>query len=181
MNRLIYHLLSSRFGARLEIQILMRQTAKAFREDGCASKSPLFRKHSRDCCLNTYARFTADTARRAINNGQDMKHLHHRLYHMARHLGTQLRRRLKPENDQECQDIIALLYRNIGINIKESSPGEFTVQKCYFSTFYTPDICAVISAIDQGIFAGIYGRGKLTFQERITEGRYACKAFLFSK
>ncbi|MCD7735553.1 MAG: hypothetical protein LUI07_01060, partial [Lachnospiraceae bacterium] len=105
----------------------------------------------------------------------------HRLYHMARHLGTQLRRGLKPENERECQAVIALLYRNIGIKIQESSPGEFTVQKCYFSTFYTPEICAVISAIDQGIFAGIYKKGSLTFRERITEGRHTCKAFLFNK
>ncbi len=215
MNRLIYHLLSSKLGARLEIQILMRQTAKAFCEDGilrnhhCPESDPRIagqrnprpsarisagRKNqafgdgqllhpsvrlSKQELLDTYARFTADAARRAIDSGQDMKQLHHRLYCMARQLGTQLRRWLKPENDQECQDIIALLYRNIGINIKESSPGKFTVQKCYFSTFYTPDICAVISAIDQGIFAGIYGRGRLTFRERITEGRNTCKAYFF--
>jgi len=215
MNRLIYHLLSSKFGARLEIEILMRQTARAFLKDEDASKSPLIRKQSRDCrsmasasnsrdarraknsgvwrcaasasarlsnqeLLDMYARFTAGAVRRAINNGQDMKQLHQRLYRMARYLGTQLRRWLKPENKRECQAVIALLYHNIGINIKESSPGKFTVQKCYFSTFYTPDICAVISAIDQGIFAGIYGRGKLTFRERITEGRHTCKASLFS-
>ncbi|MCD7735353.1 MAG: hypothetical protein LUI07_00025, partial [Lachnospiraceae bacterium] len=113
MNRLIYHLLSSKYGARLEMQILMRQTAKAFRGDGDASKSALIRKQSCDCrsmasasssrnsrraeksgvwrwaafasarlsnqeLLGTYARFTADAARRAVDSGQDMKQLHHR-------------------------------------------------------------------------------------------------------
>ncbi|MCC8047119.1 MAG: hypothetical protein LIP12_16805 [Clostridiales bacterium] len=171
MNRLIYSALSSRFGANLELRILMRQTAKAFGVD-----VPKATGRSTPELLKAYAQFTAKEAMRATQQGDDLETLHQKLYQMAYTLGSHLRRWLNPKDKKDCFSVIALLYRNIGIQIDEETPGAFCVCKCYFSDFYTPEICSVISAIDQGIFAGIYQGGKLTFHERITGGCAVCRA-----
>lgn len=58
--------------------------------------------------------------------------------------------------------------------------GEIVVTDCYFSRYYTPEQCAVMSSVDSGIIAGLCGGGTLTFTERITEGCRRCRA-CFSK
>ncbi|MCD7763601.1 MAG: hypothetical protein LUI14_10485 [Lachnospiraceae bacterium] len=171
MNRLIYCALSSRYGANLELRILMRQTAKAF-----GVESPKTARCSTPKRLKAYAQFTAKEAMRAIQDGDDLETLHQKLYEMAYALGNRLRGWLRPVDKKECLAIVTQLYRNIGIQMEEEAPGTVCVRKCYFSDFYTPEICSVISAIDQGIFAGIYQCGKLTFRERITEGYDVCRA-----
>ncbi|MCD8189535.1 MAG: hypothetical protein LUD78_04835 [Clostridiales bacterium] len=171
MNRLIYRTLSSRFGANLELRILMRQTAKAF-----GVKVPEAARQSNSELLRTYAQFTAKEAMRAMQHGDTLETLHQELYQMAYTLGNRLRRWLNPKEEKDCFSVITLLYRNIGIQMEEEFPGTICVCKCYFSGFYTPEVCSVISAIDQGIFAGIYQGGKLTFHERITEGCDVCRA-----
>lgn len=171
MNRLIYSALSSRFGVNLELRILMRQTAKAF-----GAEVPKAAGRSVSELLKAYAQFTAKEAVRAIQHRGDLETLHQKLYQMAYTLGSRLRRLLNPKDEKECFSVIALLYRNIGIQIDKETPGAFCVCKCYFSGFYTPEVCNLISAIDQGIFAGIYQGGKLTFHERITEGCDVCRA-----
>ncbi len=173
MNKAIFHFLSGRYGAKLELKILLRQTAKAFGE-----KTPKMKGLSAAEPLECYAAYTADAARRAIGDGQDLSGLRRRLFAMTARLGGRLRRLLEPKSERDCQAIIRMLYRNIGITIREESPGSFCVFACYFSAFYTPDVCKVISAVDQGIFAGIYGGGRLMFRERITEGSRECMADL---
>ncbi|MCD8367692.1 MAG: hypothetical protein LUC48_06665 [Clostridiales bacterium] len=171
MNRLIYRALSSRFGAHLELQILMRQTAKAF-----GVGAPKAARCSTPELLKAYAQFTSEEAVRALEHGDDLEALHQKLYQMACGLGKHLRRWLRPKDEKDCLAVIILLYRNIGIQMEEEAPGTICVRKCYFSAFYTPEVCAVISAIDQGIFAGVYQGGKLSFRERITEGHDVCRA-----
>ncbi len=171
MNRLIYRVLSGRLGAQLELRILMRQTANAL-----SATAPKTSGLSSPELLKAYARFTAEEAARAIQNADNLEALHQKLYRMAYRLGSLLRKFMWPKDAQECSAIIAMLYSNIGIQMDEDAPGEFCVRKCYFSTFYTPEICAVISAIDQGVFAGVYQGGKLAFRERITEGCGMCRA-----
>ncbi len=173
MNKVNYRLLSGQSGARMEIRILTWQTARAF-----GVKAPRGSGHSAPDLLERYARFTAEAAGQALNSGQDLNVLHRKLYHMACRLGGILRRWLAPENEQECAAVLSLLYRNIGITIRETAAGKFCVYQCYFSSFYTPEICAVISAIDQGIFAGVFHGGKLIFRKRITGGCPVCRAYL---
>ncbi len=171
MNQVIYRLLAGRYGAGLEIRILTRQTARAFdaAAPGCAGLTD-------SELLENYARFTAGAARRALRDGRDPAKLRRRLYDMASRLGGTLRLLLRPRSCQDCRRIITLLYSNIGIDISEEEAGKFCVRKCFFSDFYSPEICSLISAIDQGIFAGIYQGGRLVFSERITEGRASCHA-----
>ncbi len=171
MNRLFYRLLSGSLGADFEIRILMRQTAAAFALD-----PPKRAGHSAPILLKNYAQFTADAAAEALKSGQDLKSLQKKLYQMSRRLGTVLIRRMKPQDEKDCLAILTLLYKNIGIGIREMSPGEFCVDHCYFSDFYTPAVCALISAVDAGIFAGIFSGGTLKFCARITEGQKQCRA-----
>ncbi|MCD8197276.1 MAG: hypothetical protein LUE24_08990 [Lachnospiraceae bacterium] len=171
MNRLIYCVLSSKFGAYLELRILMWQTAKVFN-----TEVPKAGGRSASELLKAYAQFTAEEATRAIQNGDNLETLHQKLYQMAYTLGNRLRRWLRPKDEKDCFGIIILLYRNIGIQMEEESSGTICVCKCYFSDFYTPEVCSIISAIDQGIFAGIYQSGKLAFRERITDGCDVCRA-----
>lgn len=171
MNRWIYHVLSGRFGVHLELRILMSQTGKAF-----GVNAPKAAGWSASKLLRAYAQFTAEEAMRVMQNENDLRVLHQKLYQMAYALGRRLRRWLRPKDEKDCLAIVTLLYRNIGIQIEEEASGIFCVRKCYFSGFYTPEVCSVISAIDQGIFAGIYQHGKLAFRERITEGCDVCRA-----
>ncbi|MCC8141026.1 MAG: hypothetical protein LIO56_00575 [Lachnospiraceae bacterium] len=171
MNKVNYRLFSGKYGARFEIRTLMRQTAKVFHV-----AVPKTAGLSAPELLKIYAKLTADAAMCAIKSGQDLKSLQKRLYRMACRLGSGARRWLRPKNEQDCLAILTMLYRNLGIEIREEKPGEFCVYKCYFSSFYTPEICCVISAIDKGIFAGIYAGGRLTFRQRITEGKDVCWA-----
>ncbi len=173
MNRLIYRLLSCRFGANIEIRILMRRTAGAFGVDAPKGKGVSASK-----LLKRYARFTADAAKDALDSGKDVRMVHLALYYMACRLGKDLVRYLRPKNAQERLSILTLLYRNLGITIREEGPGEFCVSKCYFAAFYSPEVCDVISGIDQGIFVGILGGGTLTFHQRLTEGCKSCRANL---
>ncbi len=173
MNRLMLRLLSSRLGADFEIRTLTRQTAAVFNMDAPRVKGISISKQ-----LKNYACFTSNAARQAIENGEDLNELHQELYHMACGLGESLIRWMKPADERERQAIFVLLYRNLGITIREKRPNEFCVYKCYFAAFYSPEICDVISGIDQGIFAGILGGGTLTFHQRITEGCPVCRADL---
>ncbi len=175
MKRWRYRLLSGRAGAGLELRILMRQTARAF---GVAAPKRAGRSAAE--LLESYAQFTAETAGRVIQEGEDLRLLQRKLFHMACRLGNLLRRWLGAEEEKDCFALLLLLYRNLGITISEEGPWEFCVSKCYFSDFYTAKICALISAIDAGIFAGIYQGGTLVFRARITEGKDRCRAELRS-
>ena len=68
------------------------------------------------------------------------------------------------------------LYRNLQISMSGHLPGEITVRKCYFSGFYTPEQCAIMSAVDSGVISGLFGGGTLTFTRRMTEGHETCAA-----
>ena len=171
MNLLIYRILSSKFGANLELRILMRQTANAF-----GVGAPKAAGQSNSELLRTYAQFTSKEVMRDIQHGDTLESLHQKLYEMAYYLGNQIRRWLKPKDEKERFVVITLLYHNIGIQMEGEAPGTICVRKCYISGFYTPEVCDLISAIDQGIFAGIYQGSKLTFHERITEGCDVCLA-----
>ncbi len=176
MNRLIYRSLSGTFGARLELRVLTRRTAEVFGE-----KAPRVAGRSATERLKNYAVLTASGAERALRSGQDLMLLHRELYQMAERLGSRVRRWTRPRDERDCATILEMLYRHLGITMREETPGRFRVSACFFSATYTPEVCAVISAIDQGVFAGVCGGGTLEFRERITEGKEACRADFIGK
>jgi hypothetical protein len=76
-------------------------------------------------------------------------------------------------------DVMALgrlLYSLLDIEFQGSSSGEIMISRCYFSGYYSPEVCRVMSAMDHGLLAGLAGGGKLVFSQRITEGHACCRA-----
>lgn len=119
--------------------------------------------------LEEYAVFTEDAMRLSPADPQ-------RLYREAYALGSRIRRLTGFADSGDLRRLVFFLYRNIGIRVDGSIPGEVTVSSCYFSRFYTPEQCALMSYMDSGIIAGLWGGGELKFTGRITEGCENCAA-----
>ncbi len=69
-----------------------------------------------------------------------------------------------------------ILYQAIAIDFQGDTCGRVTIARCYFSHFYTAQVCRLMSAMDRGLFAGLLGRGRLDFTARMTEGHDCCRA-----
>ena len=149
---------------RFQLQLLLNVTARAF---GVPGKRIWHLPPKR--ALREYAVFTENCMK-----------LHHtdprRLYRSAYALGRRLRHITGFTDSRDLQRLVFFLYRNIHITMNGSIPGEIRVSSCYFSRFYTPKQCALMSYVDWGIIAGLFGGGHLKFTERITEGCGRCTA-----
>lgn len=99
-----------------------------------------------------------------------------RLERAALDVGRRLRDRLGVATRAESLVALALLYRAIGIDWRTSPEGAVTVCRCAFASRFDPEACRFASALDRGVVAGLTGGGRLRFDERITEGRPACRA-----
>ena len=73
-----------------------------------------------------------------------------------------------------------ILYEMLGIEFLDTGQGTITIPKCFFSQYYTDQICQLISALDEGVLAGLSGGGRLDFSQRLTEGNDCCKAQFIS-
>ena len=151
---------------RIQLQVLMNVTADAFQIKALR----LWQKNP-ERALEEYAAFT----KTCMEN-------HHvesaRMYRLAYDVGSRLRRVTGFSEKTDLQRMVFLLYRNIGITMRGELPGCVTVSACYFSRVYTPAQCEMISAMDSGIVAGIYGGGQLIFTGRLTEDCDCCTACL---
>lgn len=152
---------------------LFKATADAF---GCPAPSHNHRTFSKR--LESYALFTRLQAEKALHFGADQVEVKARLYKNAYPLGENLRKWLAIDPVQDVMTLGQILYRAIGVEIQGDTGGEIVVERCYFSRFYSASICGLISALDDGVFAGLSGGGGLVFSERITEGRERCRAIL---
>ena len=147
---------------RLELQILMQATAKAF---GVSCGSVLLCPW--EAGLSRYAAFTV----RCMEGAADRNALRKE----AQKLGERIRLVTGFADPSLGERLVVLLYRNIGIDASWDS-GEFTVHSCFFASMYTPGQCAFMSAMDAGVICGILGGGDLRFSRRITEGCPCCRA-----
>lgn len=129
-----------------------------------------------DKALREYAFFTMD----CMAHGAD-KEARRRLFREAYRVGDLIRRITGFHEQEDLEDLIFWLYSNIKIDMDGHLPGKICVSGCYFSQFYSPEQCAVMSSLDSGIIAGIFGGGRLIFTERITEGCGACRACFRNK
>ena len=150
---------------------LFRSTAAAFRCD-----MPRLSGLSREQCLVAYVRFTADRAEEALRRGDDLSELHERLYRNAYRLGWTLGRLLRVHDIDDVMALGRFLYGILDIDFEGSGSGEITIGRCYFSSFYSPEVCQVMSAMDRGLLAGLAGAGELVFSQRVTEGQACCRA-----
>jgi len=152
---------------RVQLQILMDLTARAFRRRG----RRLWTRRWRDG-LREYAEYT----RRYCEDADPR-----RLYALSFALGARLRRATGFTDPGDLRRLVFWLYRGIGIAMDGELPGGITVSRCFFSDYYASRACAVMSRMDSGIVGGVMGGGRLVFTERITEGRPCCKACLRSE
>ena len=128
--------------------------------------------------LRRYAGFTRDEAERCLRSRDDLDDVRARLHENARRLGARLRRGLRITGMEEALLAGQALYRIVGIDLEPGAHGAITISRCYFADFYTGSVCRLISALDEGLFDGLSGGGRLEFYERMTDGCDACRAGL---
>lgn len=128
--------------------------------------------------LRRFALFTREAAEQALARENEAEAVGTRLFHNARSLGEDLRRRLKPASSREEAALCRALYAGLGIQAEMDEAGVLVIGECFFSRFYTPRVCRLISNLDKGAAAGLTGGGELTFQTRLTEGAPCCRARL---
>lgn len=157
---------------RFVIRILHHMTAKAFQVPWKFHVS--WKPAKTSSMLQNYALFTQEQLRQLSK--EEIRAVQKRMYQISRCMGTWIRRLLFIRTDKQARRVVFWLYRNICIDLSGPCPGSITVNSCYFSQYYTPYMCRVISAMDKGIFSGIFGGGSLSFEERITEGHTCCSA-----
>lgn len=161
------------FVRKLLLGELIRATAAGF---GCPR--PAVAGLSYAGRLRRYALFTREQAEKALQSGEDLVELRSPLYTNACHLGAKLRAWTGIKTLPEAVRLGRTLYRSIEIDLRGSEEGDLIVNRCYFSQFYTCQVCGLISALDDGLFSGLSGGGRLSFSERLTEGSACCRAKL---
>lgn len=115
----------------------------------------------------------------AVTDGTDsdaLAGLERRLYRGARGLGGRYRLKLGVRSTGEAFAAARVLYRGLGIDFRASGDGEVVIRRCPFAAVYTPPVCALVSALDRGLLAGLAGGGDLRFRQRLTEGACCCRA-----
>ncbi len=149
-------------------------TAQAF-----DTPPPCRRRMSPAALLKSYASFTRREAERVLRNGVPAAAaVEERLFQNTRALGERLRRALRLRSPADVLAASRILYAALGIDFEGGVSGEVTIRRCYFSRFYIPDICRIMSSADAGVAAGLSAGGRLTFSQRITEGSECCRARL---
>jgi hypothetical protein len=149
---------------------LFRVTAAAFQCD-----IPRLWGFSWEQCLREYGRFTADRTEDALRSGRDLSELQERLYRNAYHLGRMPGWLLGVRSVYDVMAVGRLLYGVLDIEFYGSGSGEITISRCHLSSFYSPQVCQVMSAMDRGLLASLAGAGDLVFIQRITEGQTCCR------
>jgi len=156
-----------------KLQELARITAEAFQTAVPDLQDITFAK-----ALNKYAEFTRDAAQKAIQQGHDLGSIEQTLYAGAFRMGQDLRQELKIRTSDTAMRASTIIYRAIGMDFREESHENIVIRRCFFSDFYTSEICKIVSSLDQGLVAGFTDGGNLSFHERITDGSKYCRASL---
>ena len=164
------------FIKKKKVQELFELTAEAFQSD-----LPAIKNLSYDDCLKAYAHFSKTKAEGVIRLHYDTEAVKKRLYRNAYQMGEKLRKDFRIETQADVIRLSKILYKILRIESTGSSSGEVIIKRCFFSQFYTPDVCEMISSLDEGMAAGLSAGGRLVFKERITEGRDCCHATFYIK
>ena len=171
-------MLSRVFPSKLKLRMLdelAQATARGFE-----AKPPEWSGTSFDSRVTEYALFTARQAGALVAAGDEraIAAVRERLHAGARRLGERLRCGLGVGDAEEAFAAFRLFYRQIGIEVSGGPLGEMRVDRCFFARYYTEPICQVVSALDQGLVAGLFAGASLEFQERLTGGGACCQATL---
>lgn len=129
-----------------------------------------------EALVDRYASFTARSAEQALAGGIHLDALSRRMWESAHTLGVSLRRRLGVRSREDALRAVRISYRMMGIDLVTDRSGTVVVDRCAFAEWYSPQVCRLMSSLDAGLIAGLTAGGRLTFSERITEGRPRCLA-----
>jgi len=158
------------FLKKKKLNELFELTAEAFK-----SKPPNVSGLSFDACLLKYAIFTKEQAENYLSSGQPIEKVKQMLYQGSNDFGQKLRKSLFIKSDTDAIKTLKIIYRIIGIDFHYGSQGEFIINKCFFSKYYSEEVCELISSLDEGLSAGLSDGGRLCFYKRITGGSNCCK------
>jgi len=154
-----------------KLQELFELTADAFQSD-----LPPIKNLSYNACLEAYARFSKSKAEEAVKLTDKTEMVRKRLYRNAFQMGEKLRRDFRIRTKTDVLRLSRILYRILRIDFTGNASGEVMIKRCFFSQYYTPEVCGIISALDEGLAAGLSAGGRLVFKNRITEGKSCCQA-----
>lgn len=156
---------------------LVRTTAEAF-----GVPPPDLARLSPGEDIERFAQFTRTEAERALASEPSGTLTRDRLYAGAHELGARVRRLLGIRRPDEAFRALRLLYAAIGIDVDVDPAGrEIVIGRCAFSRVYTPEVCGFVSALDDGVVAGLTGAKTLVFTARLTEGAPQCRARLVGR
>jgi hypothetical protein len=161
-----------RFLQKRQLEMLFEATAEAFRVT-----VPSTAGLSYDGCLRLYARFTREQAAESIQQGHQLE-VQSRLFQNASRIGQQIKREFQIHTLEETLRMSEVVYRILRIDFRGDPQGNIVVRRCFFSAYYSRDVCSLVSSLDAGLLAGLSGGGKLSFSQRITEGHDNCRAYL---
>jgi hypothetical protein len=128
--------------------------------------------------LRVYATFSNARAELLLVGHGDTDAVGRELWRIADRIGRGLRRGLGVTTVADAMVAARAVYRALDIDLRGSPSGEVAVARCHFAGIYRPEVCAVMSSLDAGLFAGLTGGQRLAFTRRITEGAPACLATL---
>jgi hypothetical protein len=128
--------------------------------------------------LETYAHFTRSAAEEVSTKELDPEAVRLRLFQNASDLGSTLRKRFHLRSREDVLKMSRIIYKILGISLEGRADGQVIIRSCFFSRFYTAEVCRLISALDEGAAAGLSGGGRLEFSRRMTEGYDCCRGYL---
>lgn len=160
------------FIKKRKLHELFRLTADAFQ-----SELPELHGLSFAECLLKYAQFTREQAEDCARGSGSLEEVKHRLYQNSYVFGQNLRKTLHVATWEQAVRALQAIYKIMGIDLECDGQGEIIIKQCFFSKYYSQEVCKLISALDDGIAAGLSGGGRLRFTHRITEGASHCKAY----
>lgn len=128
--------------------------------------------------LKDYARFTGNVIKERLSQNTECSAIQNRLYRNAFQVGQILRGKFNLTDRNDVEKLMRFLYRIIKIDLQsEREENGIVISQCFFSCYYSSEVCQIMAAFDQGLAAGLSGGEYLEFRERITAGCEFCRAY----
>jgi hypothetical protein len=157
---------------KYELERLFKATIEAFE---CAA--PTMRGLNYIKRLELYARFTREEAEKTLRAGRAAE-VRSRLFENARRIGQYYQKAFRTNSMEEVMQAGGLIYRQLEIDFQGEAGGQIIIKRCFFSSYYSTRVCHLVSALDEGLLAGLSGGRRLSFSQRISEGHSTCQAYL---
>jgi hypothetical protein len=155
-----------------KIKELFKLTAAAFEVE-----APDLSGKKYEELLRVYACFAKAESDKILKNTGKTAEVRGRLRKRAVATGLRLKHELKIKSFDDVLVASRIFYRILGIEFRGDTSGNITIRTCFFSSYFSPENCRLISALDEGVAEGL-SQGELKFTQRITENTNCCKATL---